>query len=69
MSDITKVGKYFRARNKVKDLMTEMLKFKSQWTEKKKLEFENVWNNYWKVYYEHKAISIAISKIKKQKKS
>ena len=68
MADIDKTRQYFRARNKVKDLMTEMLKFKDQWTESKKLEFEKAWRDYCKVYYEHKAIQTALRKIKGTKK-
>ena len=53
MSDKRKVGNYFKARQEVKKIMTEMLNPKCKWTERKKAQFEKTWRAYKKAYNEH----------------
>ena len=53
MSDEREVDTYFKEREKVKELMRNMLKPKYHWTREVKRDFEDAWINYWFAYNEH----------------
>ncbi len=53
MNDTRQVGLYFKEREKVKELMKEMLQPKYEWTREVKSKFEKSWKDYCKAYDEH----------------
>ncbi len=53
MNDTRQVGPYFKEREKVKEIMKEMLQPKFKWTREVKSKFEKSWKDYWTAYDEH----------------
>ena len=56
MSDQRQVGKYFKEREKIKEIMENMLRPKFKWTREVKAHFEKAWDDYWTAYDEHKEL-------------
>ncbi|MDE0118856.1 MAG: hypothetical protein OXM55_02470 [Bdellovibrionales bacterium] len=46
MNDTRKVGPYFKEREKIKEIMKEMLQPKYEWTREVKSKFEKSWKDY-----------------------
>ena len=56
MADKRKVNEYFKAREKVKKIMREMLKPKYKWTKTRISKFKKAFKEYEQKYTEHEEL-------------